>query len=183
MGRGVSKRYLKDFTCGMGSKTCQSMISILKYSPLWTKWKLGKAPNIFFSIFSHELMSVEEIEGCFSFSVVLPLILLPNYSKFEKITLSRLLGSKWNLGMASNKLSSSFCHQLMSMEVIKGCFSVVLPLILILLRNFSKLEKMTPSRLLRSKWNLGMASNIFSSPFCQGLRSVEDIRGCFSSLE
>ena len=48
---------LMDITRGMGSKTCQSMISILKYSPLWTKWKLGKAPNIFFSIFSHELMS------------------------------------------------------------------------------------------------------------------------------
>ena len=34
-GRGVSKRYLNDITCGMGSKTCQNMISILKYSPLF----------------------------------------------------------------------------------------------------------------------------------------------------
>ena len=33
-GRGVSKRYLIDITCGMGSKTCQNMISILKYNPL-----------------------------------------------------------------------------------------------------------------------------------------------------
>ena len=33
-GRGFSKRYLKDITCGMGFKTCQNMISILKYSPL-----------------------------------------------------------------------------------------------------------------------------------------------------
>ena len=35
-GRGVSKRYLMDITCGMGSKICQNMISILKYSPLLT---------------------------------------------------------------------------------------------------------------------------------------------------
>ena len=31
-GRGVSKRYFMDITVGMGSKTCQNMISILKNS-------------------------------------------------------------------------------------------------------------------------------------------------------
>ena len=66
----------------------------------------------------------------------------------------------------------------MSMEDIGGCFSVAPPLIL--LPNYSKLGKMTLWRLLRSKRNLGTASNILSSTLGQRLMSVEDIGGCFS---
>ena len=56
MGYGVSKRDLKDITCGMGSKTCQNMISIFEYSPL-----LAHSGNIqhfsktaMFSTFQHQ---------------------------------------------------------------------------------------------------------------------------------
>ena len=44
----------------------------------------------------------------------------------------------------------------------------------------SKLGKMTLRRLLRSKQNLGTASNILSSTLGQILMSMEDIGGCFS---
>ena len=79
------------------------------------------------------------------------------------MTLWRLLWSKRNLGTASNILSSTLGQILMSVEDIGGCFSVAPPLILHL--NYSKFGKMTLWRLLRSKWNLGMASNIVSSTF------------------
>ena len=121
-------------------------------------------------------MSMEDIRGCFS--VAPPLILLPYYSKLGKMTLWRLLRSKRNLGMASNILSSTLGQRLMSVEDIGGCFSVAPPLILLL--NYSKLSKMTLWRLLRSKQNLGTASNILSSTLGQILMSVEDIGGCFS---
>ena len=120
------------------------------------------------------LSVVEDIWGCFSAH----LILLPNYTKLGKMTLWRLLRSKWNLGTASNMFSSTFSHVLMSVEDNGGCFSVAPPLIS--LPNYSKLGKMTLWRLLRSKWNLGKASNILSSTFGYGLISVEANGGCFS---
>ena len=121
-------------------------------------------------------MSMEDIGGCFS--VAPPLKLLLNYYKLGKMTLWRLLWSKRNLGTASNILSSTLGQRLMSVEDIGGCFSVAPPLILLL--HYSKLGKMTLWRLLRSKRNLGTASNILSSTLGQRLMSVEDIGGCFS---
>ena len=155
---------------------CSKLGKITLWRLLGSKWNLGMASNIFSSNFSHGLISVKDIGGCFSVAPLL--ILLLNYSKLGKIALWRLLRSKWNLGTASNILSSTLGQRLMSVEDIGGCFSVAPPLIL--LPNYSKLGKMTLWRLLRSKWNLGTASNILSSTLGQRLMSVEDIRGCFS---
>ena len=156
------------------------LILLLNYSKLgkMTLWRLlrskqnlGTASNILSSTLGQRLMSVEDIGGCFS--VAPPLILLLNYSKLGKMTLWRLLWSKWNLGTASNILSSTLGQRLMSVEDIGGCFSVAPPLIL--LPNYSKLGKMTLWRLLRLKRNLGTASDIFSFTLGQILMSVEDI--------
>ena len=61
-GRGVSKRYLMDITCGMGSKTCQNMISILKYSPysIAHNVQIGGNYNKPLTFRSHEAKTLEK---------------------------------------------------------------------------------------------------------------------------
>ena len=103
-----------------------------------------------FKNFAYKEGCMKDIGDCYT--VAPPLILLPKYSKLWKMTLWRLLGSKWNLDTASNILSSTFSHGLMSVENIGGCISMAPPLIL--LPNYSKLVKMSLWRHLRSKWNL-----------------------------
>ena len=54
-GYGVSKRYLMDVTCGMGSKTCQNRISILMNSP----WDI---PSLWNSELSERPISILKFE-------------------------------------------------------------------------------------------------------------------------